>query len=217
MDEKTQKLFDAIELESMQGVENALLIGADIDGKNVLGETPLMMAISTGCYFIAEYLLKCGANVELKDKFLGETALIKAVRKDNIGIVVMLIDQYKANINKNDGSGNTPLNWAAVGAKEVVEALLARGADKEIKDKNGRTPLLTAAYDDCLENVEILVKSDVKMDVKDNSGMTVLDYIKNSKIDENGYFYQYLLNYKENKILESQIEVTSAQENSINF
>lgn len=44
-----------------------------------------------------------------------------------------------------NASGNTPLHWAALNGHEtIVEALIAKGASKEIKNDFGQTPFQVA-------------------------------------------------------------------------
>jgi len=52
---------------------------------------------------------------------------------------------HGANIHATDNDGSTPLHFAAeYGNLEVVKLLLKRGADKNLKDKYGNTPLESA-------------------------------------------------------------------------
>jgi ankyrin repeat protein len=47
-----------------------------------------------------------------------------------------------ANVNARDEKGATPLIWAAIsGRPQVVEILLAHGADGKVKNKDGLTAL----------------------------------------------------------------------------
>jgi len=50
-----------------------------------------------------------------------------------------------ADVNAQDGDGQTPLHWAASNAlNDVVNLLLERGADINARDKYGNTPLQEA-------------------------------------------------------------------------
>ena len=70
----------------------------------------------------------------------------------------------------------TPLHLAAVnGHKEIVELLIAKGADVNAKDKFGDTPLHDAAMRDQKEVAELLIANGADVNAKqDNYGMTPL-------------------------------------------
>jgi ankyrin repeat protein len=76
---------------------------------------------------------------------LAVTALHSAVATDagarDIGIVRELLDAG-APINARSGAGGTPLHTAAyTGDREVVELLLARGADARVANNDGKSPI----------------------------------------------------------------------------
>ena len=86
-------------------------------------------------------------------------------------------------INALDGSGATPLHYAARnGYLEAVKWLVKEaGAKVDSKDNLGRTPLIRAVYYGRLETVKFLAK-EVGADVesKDNDGKTALDVARQS-------------------------------------
>lgn len=96
-------------------------------------------------------LLVSGADVHAADKN-GVTALHHAVRFRNPAAVKTLID-YGADVNRAcRRSGSTPLHRAVTTtgapstagkqaeAREIIELLLAAGADPSIRNKSGKTP-----------------------------------------------------------------------------
>jgi tankyrase len=95
--------------------------------------------------------LKAGADVHATDKN-GVTALHNAVRFRNPAAVKTLIE-HGADVNQAcRRNGSTPLHRAATqtgapgtagkgqAAKEIIEMLLAAGADPSITNKSGKTP-----------------------------------------------------------------------------
>jgi tankyrase len=104
-------------------------------------------------------LLKAGADIHATDKN-GVTALHHAVRFRSPTAVKILID-HGANVNQAcRRNGSTPLHRAATqtgapgtagrnkAAKEIIQLLLAAGADSSIKNKLGKKPADYAKDDD---------------------------------------------------------------------
>lgn len=70
--------------------------------------------------------------------------LIEAVQAENSALVKELLDSG-ANVNEQDNFGWTPLNWAAgKGSTQIIETLLAAGADPGKAGVDQRTPLMIA-------------------------------------------------------------------------
>ena len=60
---------------------------------------------------------------------------------------------------KDDFYGRTPLHYAAVnGRKVIVELLIAKGADVNAKDEDGRTPLDATSVFNKTETADLLRK-----------------------------------------------------------
>jgi ankyrin repeat protein len=85
----------------------------------------------------------------------------------------------------------TPLHQAAArGHKEVVELLIAKGADVNAKAENGVAPLHVAAGAGHKEIAELLIAKGADVDTRTGSGETPLDLA--IKYKNTGYVVDFL-------------------------
>ena len=120
-------------------IANLLTVaGADINEKDMYGQTALMYAVSQDLEKGVQLLLKAGADVNLKNA-RDETVLMRAAFK-NLPDMLSLLIQNGANINDKDISDWTALMYASKrGSKQCIEILLRAGADVNAKNKKGET------------------------------------------------------------------------------
>jgi len=127
-------------------VESLLALGADVNSRDVNGETALNWAMANpGETEIVELLLAKGVNVNSKSND-SETALHGAAHLGRKEAAALLLAKG-ADVNAMSKYG-TPLHYAInSGQKEMVALLLASGADLSAKgmdirarDKSGWTP-----------------------------------------------------------------------------
>lgn len=126
-------------------VENEL--GPDVEAAS----TALFDAIKECDYWKFKVALKLGADVNVLDSLLygddeGYTALHAAARYDDtMGRELMdMLIEAGADINSISANEDrwTPLHYAVhYNDREGIELLVERGADKNIRDVKGRTPL----------------------------------------------------------------------------
>src|SRR5580658_2730344 len=127
-------------------------LGANIDGGVLQKFTALHLAAAAGNDYMVRYLRNSGADVNLKDDF-GNTALYIAAKDGQTKVIEALTDNdpnlpAKAKLNEQNSDGLTALHIAVFfGHKEAVLALLKAGADFNISDQFGQTPIFVAAIE----------------------------------------------------------------------
>ncbi|MCW7466648.1 ankyrin repeat domain-containing protein [Leptospira levettii] len=105
---------------------------------------------------IYDYLLEKKVNYQFRDKN-GFNALTYAVYLNDIGLVKYIDSLKKWNLNETTNQGDTVLHWASANQnKEIVEYLLKRGTDKNIKNNQGLTAYDIAKTKSSREILEIL-------------------------------------------------------------
>lgn len=117
-----------------EGKENLakLLVeyGADVNAKDIVGDTALMWAANGGHLNVVEFLVEHGANVNAAATghiCAGSTALIYASEKGHVNVVKYLI-KHGANINAKNKNGDTALSIAEKnGHTEVARILREAG------------------------------------------------------------------------------------------
>ncbi|XP_038649451.1 2-5A-dependent ribonuclease-like [Scyliorhinus canicula] len=141
------------------------------------GKTALIDAAVNGHEDIVAILLgEMRADVNALDN-LGKTALLHALEKDNQAIVQILLE-HGANVNTIDKNENTPLNIALTRNTlqiPVLEQLMQRTHNLNVRDNDGKTPLILAVEKKIATAVKLLLEDQrVEIDAQDNSGRTAL-------------------------------------------
>ncbi|KAI3395390.1 hypothetical protein diail_1381 [Diaporthe ilicicola] len=167
-------------------IRELLDAGADLECKTRMrSETPLMVACRIGASPEAvRVLLAAGADVNTKDCYEQTPLCLNAGApgvlggRNRIEIAAALLDAG-TNVNWEEGHARaTPLDFACVGNNvEMVELLLAAGADVYHSDRDGSTPLMNAVVYHACKTTTILLQRGVDIRVTDNEGKNVLHCI----------------------------------------
>uniref|UniRef100_A0A6I8MYT6 Fibronectin type III and ankyrin repeat domains 1 n=1 Tax=Ornithorhynchus anatinus TaxID=9258 RepID=A0A6I8MYT6_ORNAN len=132
--------------------------GTDVSGRNSSGKDSLMLACYSGHLDIVQYLRAHGASWEARD-LGGCTALHWAADGGHCHVIEwMLQDGCKVNV-LDAVSGWSPLMRvsAVSGHRDVASLLIEAGADVNVRDKDGKTPLMVAVLNNHEELVQLLL------------------------------------------------------------
>ncbi|XP_074088288.1 fibronectin type 3 and ankyrin repeat domains protein 1 isoform X5 [Macrotis lagotis] len=150
--------------------------GTDVNLKNGSGKDSLMLACYAGHLDVVKYLRAHGASWEAQD-LGGCTALHWAADGGHTDIIEwMITDGCKIDVT-DTYSGWTPLMRvsAVSGNKEVASLLIEAGADVNVKDKDGKTPLMVAVLNNHEELVQLLLEQGADPSVTNEFGKSVLE------------------------------------------
>ncbi|EAY16869.1 hypothetical protein TVAG_150200 [Trichomonas vaginalis G3] len=163
--------------------EYLLSHGANIDEKDIYGDTALHKAAFYNSKETVEILILHGANIDEKDLH-GKTALHKAAFYNSKETAELLIS-LGANINEKEKFGKTALHMTANNNSiEVAELLISYGANVDEKDKFGKTALHMAAENKSKETAELLISHGANINEKDKFGKTALHMAAENKSQE---------------------------------
>jgi len=160
------------------GIVKALLDGgADAGSPNAEGQTVLMVVARTGHVETAKLLLDHGADPNAREEWGEQTALMWAASQQQPGMIRVLLEHGAAvdarareqnwqrkvtaepRIKFMQNGGFTALLYAArEGCGECVKALVAGGADINLADPDGMTPLVLALYNRNFDTAGVLVE-----------------------------------------------------------
>ena len=149
--------------------------GAKVNAQNSTGLTPLHNAALFASPETVEYLLQQGAEPEGRSILIGVPPLLMAVTRGHARVVSKLLD-FKADVNALGPDGGTALARASVlGATEVAQVLLDRGARVKVRfARVNHTPLHVAAARGFLPLVKLLLDAGAEPDARDSNGFTPL-------------------------------------------
>ena len=102
----------------------------------------------------------------------GCTRLHYAALDDQVPVTLGLLERHLDWIDNNDNSRRqTPLHWACLkGRLAIVILLMEHGADPNLQDTEGYTPLTTAVQYNFVPIAHYLIENGARLDVLDNEG-----------------------------------------------
>jgi ankyrin repeat protein len=141
------------------------------------GITPLMAAAEEGHTDVCTMLLDAGADPNQQDTN-GKTALMHLVENGRSKIDTNLMYSTGINVDEPIFSADTPAaiirQWAEEGDAAIAQALLAKNADLEVRDKQGYTALMKAATDSSPGVVQVLAEAGADINTMNTAGHNAL-------------------------------------------
>ncbi|CAB1321098.1 unnamed protein product [Coregonus sp. 'balchen'] len=166
----------ALHVAAQRGLLEA---GAKLDVQDQSMRTPLLEAIVNNHVEVTRYLVQSGACVYHTEED-GYTGLHHAAKLGSLDIVTLLLETGQVDINaqvgqskrgtllgsrqggnnQQDSGGWTPIIWAAEHKHiKVIRALLNRGADVTLKDKEMNACLHWASFAGCVGIAEMVLNA----------------------------------------------------------
>ena len=159
-------LLAAVEGHNLESAKVLLEAGADVNLLDDKMDSPLLLAGAEGKVDIMKLILQAKPNFSLYNRF-GGTPLIPAAERGHVDMVKLLVST-KVDIDHVNHLGWTALLEAIVLSdggprqQQIVQVLVDAGADVNIADKEGVTPLQHARKKGFQEIVKILASAGAK-------------------------------------------------------
>ncbi|WP_432644018.1 ankyrin repeat domain-containing protein [Paenibacillus pabuli] len=141
--------------------------GADVNVQDDMKNTPFLYAGAEGYLDILKLTIDAGADPAITNRY-GGTALIPASEHGYVDVVRELLTQTSVNVNHVNQLGWTALLEAIIlndgnkGQQETIQLLIDHGADVNLSDRDGVSPLIHAKNKGFKEIEEILVQAGAK-------------------------------------------------------
>ena len=170
--------FTAIKNDNDGAVVTLLFRGLDVNTVDAQGRHGLQVALAEGSLKVAKTLLDLSSTQVNTRSKQDETPLMIAAIKGHLEMAKRIIKKG-GDVNK---TGWTPLHYAATaGHIDMIKLLLAEHAYIDAESPNKSTPIMLAAMYGTEEAVELLIVEGADLLVKNELGLTVLDFAKQAE------------------------------------
>ena len=170
-----EDFFIAIRNDNAGAVKGLLERGFDPNSVDPKGQPGLTVAMQERSLKAARVLLDQSALDVNAANAAGETALMMAALKGDLGSVQLLLDRGA----RVDRPGWSPIHYAATGPEpRVVQLLIDRGADLNAASPNGSTPLMMAAQYGSEDSVKLLLERGADPKRRNQRDMGAADFAR---------------------------------------
>ncbi|CAI2364852.1 unnamed protein product [Moneuplotes crassus] len=148
------------------------------------GLNPILIACNQGDYIIFQYLVKKGADINVKNSY-HQSLLHIATKNNHLNIINILLEHRSLDFGQEDLNGMNAFSFAcSIGNEEVVDIFLAyrvkcgkegkRSFEIDCRDKLNLTPLMKAATHGYYNIVLKLLKYGANPRTRNNFGESAL-------------------------------------------
>jgi uncharacterized protein len=181
-------LMSAAEKGRLKEVRSLIASGADVNAKLGYGGTALMIAANEGHLEIVKALLAAGADpnsIVATFHAGGFLAWMSALNRCNKNWLEIFDAMLAAGVELNPTTDifYSPLGYA-IGRKDdpvMIEALVKRGANVNIRDSEGETPLMLAVRLSSADVVRVLIGAGADVNARNKKDETVLRIAEKSQ------------------------------------
>lgn len=151
-------------------LRNAVVCGANLEGEDQRGRTPLIYATVRGQMEDVRFLLDQGAELEAEGD-AGYGVLHGAATRDDAEMTTLLVERG-AEVEATDDVDGTPLHYAAgQNSESSAKVLVEYGADVDFRSRDrDRTPLHFAVVEGHTDMVGFLVDEGADPELADSNG-----------------------------------------------
>ncbi|TYZ52545.1 hypothetical protein PybrP1_004121, partial [[Pythium] brassicae (nom. inval.)] len=128
-------------------IKKLLAHGAELETRDIYGNTPLMLLAERGCLQGVDVLIEADGHLDLNARNWksGINSLALAARAGRFDVVEALLD-YGVQVDVCTLRGESALHFAAgVAHREICRILVEKGCDIDARTNSGMTPLMVAA------------------------------------------------------------------------
>lgn len=161
---KRTAILSAAMNDQYEAVDYLISIGADVDLQDETCFNPFIYGCIHNKLELVKKMIKADTNLELLSRF-GGVGLTPACEKGHFEVVRELLTTTDINVNHTNFVGWTPLIEAIIlsdgGSKqqEIIRLLIEHGANTQMTDKYGVTPLELARRKGYTEIEQILLQA----------------------------------------------------------
>lgn len=176
---KRTPIFGVIEKGFTEVVSFYCQKGINIEHRDLEENTPLLYAVKNKQGHIIEVLVNNKAKVTIVD-YKGQGLIHHSPNLD----VMKYLAETGADVNQQDLSGKDKIMYLAEANKlnmDVLKFFVSKGYNLNAMDNNEKVVLMYLIETNNIDFVRLFIELKADLDVKDASGLSLLDYAKDKK------------------------------------